>query len=207
MRARKPGRLPVALTLEEVRSILGELAGPPRLVVALLYGPGAGVGMAVRVSCFPPQAGAPIQERSGTTTSARGLRDSESCAHLRPAGWFVKTGRMSYIPSLLRHASSRGRLRHPHDSGADGTRRCEDDDDLHPCAEPGRRERSTKPDRETMTSRGGRQKIDRRLSRHDRTTPRRPITPPSGRWNDRASVSGRHLQFSFRRSRVVVATS
>jgi integron integrase len=40
VRARKPRRLPVVLTREEVRAILGRLDGPPRLVASLLYGAG-----------------------------------------------------------------------------------------------------------------------------------------------------------------------
>jgi len=40
VRARKPRRLPVVLTREEVRVILGRLDGAPRLVASLLYGAG-----------------------------------------------------------------------------------------------------------------------------------------------------------------------
>lgn len=39
-RARKPVRLPVVLTRSEVRSVLSNLHGPPRLVAGLLYGSG-----------------------------------------------------------------------------------------------------------------------------------------------------------------------
>lgn len=40
VRARKPRRLPVVLTKDEVRSILAEMSGTPKLVVSLLYGTG-----------------------------------------------------------------------------------------------------------------------------------------------------------------------
>jgi integron integrase len=40
VRARRPRRLPVVLTPEEVRRLLAELRGTPRLVAALLYGSG-----------------------------------------------------------------------------------------------------------------------------------------------------------------------
>ena len=38
--ARRPERLPVVLTREEVRVTFGEMSGTPRLVAALLYGAG-----------------------------------------------------------------------------------------------------------------------------------------------------------------------
>jgi len=38
--ARRPVRLPVVLTREEVRVILGEISGTPRIVSGLLYGAG-----------------------------------------------------------------------------------------------------------------------------------------------------------------------
>jgi len=49
--ARKPRRLPVVLTRAEVRSVLGQLGGRPRLVAALLYGAGLRLleGLALRV--------------------------------------------------------------------------------------------------------------------------------------------------------------
>jgi hypothetical protein len=38
VRARKPRSLPVALTRDEVRAVLGEMSGLPRLFSSLLYG-------------------------------------------------------------------------------------------------------------------------------------------------------------------------
>ena len=40
VRARRPRRLPIVLTREEVRSILGQLHGPDRIMTTLLYGAG-----------------------------------------------------------------------------------------------------------------------------------------------------------------------
>jgi integron integrase len=52
VRARKPKRLPVVLTRDEVQAILTELEGVPRLVCALLYGAGLrlleGLGLRVK---------------------------------------------------------------------------------------------------------------------------------------------------------------
>jgi site-specific recombinase XerD len=41
VRARKPARVPVVLSPEEVRQVLGQMRGTPRLVTELLYGSGA----------------------------------------------------------------------------------------------------------------------------------------------------------------------
>jgi site-specific recombinase XerD len=40
MRAERPARVPVVLTVEEVRSVIGAMSGTPQLVVKLLYGGG-----------------------------------------------------------------------------------------------------------------------------------------------------------------------
>jgi integron integrase len=40
VRARRPERLPVVLTQDEVRAVLGRLEGPPRLMAYLMYGAG-----------------------------------------------------------------------------------------------------------------------------------------------------------------------
>jgi len=51
VRARKPRRLPVVLTRDEVRSVLAEMAGVQKLVISLLYGTGMRLleGLRVRV--------------------------------------------------------------------------------------------------------------------------------------------------------------
>lgn len=48
-RARRPERVPCVLTRDEVRAVLGELAGQPRLVALLLYGSGVRLLEALRL--------------------------------------------------------------------------------------------------------------------------------------------------------------
>src|SRR5271169_4034531 len=49
VRARRPSRLPVVLTREEVRRVLSRLGGEPRLVATLLYGSGLRLMEALRL--------------------------------------------------------------------------------------------------------------------------------------------------------------
>jgi integrase len=49
VRARKPRKLPVVLTREEVRRIMAEMSGPARLVVSFLYGSGLRLLEALRL--------------------------------------------------------------------------------------------------------------------------------------------------------------
>jgi len=49
IRAKRPRRLPVVLTREEVRAVLGELEGGPRIVATLLYGGGLRLMEALRL--------------------------------------------------------------------------------------------------------------------------------------------------------------
>jgi integron integrase len=49
IRARRPHRLPVVMTREEVRAVLGKMRGSPRLVALLLYGSGLRLMEALRL--------------------------------------------------------------------------------------------------------------------------------------------------------------
>jgi site-specific recombinase XerD len=49
IRARRPHRLPVVMTREEVRAVLGKMSGSPRLVALLLYGSGLRLMEALRL--------------------------------------------------------------------------------------------------------------------------------------------------------------
>jgi len=49
VRARKPKRLPVVFTQEEVREILGRLSGVPFMIASLLYGSGLRLSEALRL--------------------------------------------------------------------------------------------------------------------------------------------------------------
>ena len=51
VRAKRPTRLPVVLSQDEVRAVLAELSGPPLLVATLLYGAGLRVLEALRLRC------------------------------------------------------------------------------------------------------------------------------------------------------------
>ncbi len=94
VRARKPKRLPVVLTRDEVEAILAELDGSPRLVCALLYGSGLrlleglclrvkdldisrgeitvrqGKGQKDRVTMLPGALSQPLQDRLGRCASS-----------------------------------------------------------------------------------------------------------------------------------------
>jgi site-specific recombinase XerD len=48
-RARRPGRLPVVLARAEVKAVLAQLSGSPRLVSELLYGAGLRLMEALRL--------------------------------------------------------------------------------------------------------------------------------------------------------------
>jgi integrase len=63
VRARKPQRLPVVLTQEEVRSVLERLAGSPLLVAALLYGSGLRLMEALRLWSSVPWSGVTREEQ------------------------------------------------------------------------------------------------------------------------------------------------
>ncbi len=52
--AQKPRKLPVVMTREEVRQVLGRLDGTPKLVVALLYGAGLRLLEALRLRVIEP---------------------------------------------------------------------------------------------------------------------------------------------------------
>ena len=77
VRAKRPERLPVVLTREEVAAVLRPLTGVPRLVASLLYGsglrchpaPGRGEN---RPACWrTAMTSVPCRNFSGTVTSAR----------------------------------------------------------------------------------------------------------------------------------------
>ena len=52
VRAKRPHRLPVVLTRQEVKSILGLLDGTERIITTLLYGAGLGLLECMRASCL-----------------------------------------------------------------------------------------------------------------------------------------------------------
>lgn len=54
LRAKRPPRLPVVLTRDEVRSVISRLNGPPKIVCSLLYGAGFRLleALQLRVHCL-----------------------------------------------------------------------------------------------------------------------------------------------------------
>jgi integron integrase len=68
---RRPARLPVVLSVEEVRAVLNAMHGMPRLVAALLYGSGLRVGEALALRIKD------IDFRAGTITvrAGKGAKD------------------------------------------------------------------------------------------------------------------------------------
>ena len=192
VRARRPQHLPVVLTRDEVRAVLGRLDGTPHLMAVLLYGAGlrllecahlrvkdvdftakpspacyatsspcgastktifraarAGwkcrtrwrgsirtprVGLAMGISRHPdlhrsdhPPAPPPPPARVGA--AARRQESPADCRHR-------EARELPHVPSLIRDASAGRRSRHPDRSGAAGTPRRGDNDDLHARPEP-----------------------------------------------------------------------
>jgi site-specific recombinase XerD len=80
VRARRPERLPVVLTREEVRAMLQRLTGVPRLMAYLLYG----AGRATRtVSPFCP----PSSRGTSRDTSRASAPSTRTTWPATPAGW------------------------------------------------------------------------------------------------------------------------
>jgi hypothetical protein len=214
VRARRARRLPVVLSRDEVRWVLGRLDGDRRLVAAMLYGAGSrlmeclrlrvqdvdverreimvrdGKGARDRMTMLPAslrsslvahlgevermhradltagwgacavadRAGSEVPERAGRVALAVGVPPGEPLGEPNHEGRGSPSRRRvaraeggagggggcgvdeaGYLPqpeALVRHAYSRGWVRHSDGAGAARTQRRPDDDDLHPRAEP-----------------------------------------------------------------------
>lgn len=81
-RMRRPTRLPVVLSVEEVRMVLNGMRGMPRLAAALLYGSGMRVGEALSLRVKD------LDLRAGTITvrSGKGAKDRMAILPRRLAG-------------------------------------------------------------------------------------------------------------------------
>jgi integron integrase len=212
-RAKKPARLPVVLTRDEVHKVFAHLHGTARLMVGLLYGSGLRLMECVRlrvkdidfgyaritvrdaksgrdrVTMLPINLAAPLQlhlqkvklQHDQDLADGFGevwLPDALARKYPRAArewSWqFVfpssrisidprtkikrrhqhrrkrtttggqkgralnrinQTCKLPYVSPLIRNASVRKRLRHPHSARIVGTQRRDHDNDLHPCAE------------------------------------------------------------------------
>lgn len=81
-RMRRPSRLPVVLSVEEVRMVLNAMRGMPRLAAALLYGSGMRVGEALSLRVKD------LDLRAGTITvrSGKGAKDRMAILPSRLSG-------------------------------------------------------------------------------------------------------------------------
>jgi integrase len=173
VRAKRPTRLPVVLSRDEVPAVLAELSGPPRLVTTLLYGAGLRVLEALRLrhkdvdfdrGQLVVRGGKGDLDRATMLPGGvRSLLQAQVERALRlhrddvrlGAGWvelplalgrkYPRAGREPRCPPLLRDTPPRGRLRHPDRPEAPRAPRSAHDHGLHPrpAPRPGRR---TEPD-------------------------------------------------------------
>src|SRR2546426_663662 len=124
VRAKRPARVPVVLTKEEVRLVLERVGGGARVGVAVgvpriagLCGPGH----------RPAAASSSPRDGGAAGVSGGGAGDGDGQA-----------GELSHATPLVRDASVGSRVRHPHGTGAIGPSRRQDHDDIHPCPAAGR---------------------------------------------------------------------
>ena len=149
-RATKPRRLPVVFTRREVEALLGAMSGVERLIGELLYGTGLRVIEAVRLRVkdleferneILVRGGKGRKDRRTMLPRSVVPRLREHLAKVRAVhdADLARGGGAVYLPhALAEKAPDRRRVRHPDRAGTAGPRGREDDDDLHPRAEPGR---------------------------------------------------------------------
>jgi integrase len=148
VRARRPRRLPVVLSRQEVRAVLDGLEGTPRLVCALLYGAGLRLLECLRLRVKDVD----FQRHEITVRDGKGGKDRVT---MLPAT--VKAPLQAHLQPFVRHAPPGRRVRHPHGPGAARPQGREDDDGLHPRAEPGRQGGAEPDGRVAGESRVGRE--------------------------------------------------
>ena len=130
VRAKRPLRVPVVLTREELRALLAQLEGTKWLMAALLYGAGLRLRECLKLRVKDVDFG----YRQITVRDGKGAKDRVT---MLPAGLAEplrahrQARRQPHAAPLLRHAASRGRLRHPHGTGAARARRREYDHGVH----------------------------------------------------------------------------
>ena len=164
VRAKRPERLPVVLTREEVRAVFQWLDGVPRLMACLLYGAGLRVLECCRLRVQDIDfATNQIVVRGGKgdkdrVTMLPGIAKADLSRHLdvvrtqhqrdlaAGAGWvelptallkkYPNAGREPPHPApFVRDAPARGRPRYPHRPGTAGAPGREHHHDLHPRPE------------------------------------------------------------------------
>jgi len=171
VRAKRPGRLPVVFTRDEVRKLLAQLqgGGAASLVVELLYGSGMrlleALCLRVEVSECGPRVGLAVGVSGGA--GVHGFCDSPTPAPPSApdgraarvqggaAGESDRQGRkLSHAAAFLCNSPARRRLRYPNRPRAVGPPQRRDDNDLHARAEP-RGTGREKPRRHALINRLG----------------------------------------------------
>ena len=132
-RARRSKRLPVVLTVAEVRSVLAQLDGAPWLFANLLYGSGLRLmeALRLRVKDLVFERGELIvrdakggKDRVTVLPASILSREGHAACGVDgdPQSGHFAAGGLPYIPALLCNSYAGSRLRHPHDARIAGAR-------------------------------------------------------------------------------------
>ncbi len=118
VRAKRPQRLPVVFTQEEVRAVLAQMEGVHALMAELLYGSGLRLLECLRLRVKDVDFGASqivVRDGKGGKDRVTVLPASliaDLTAHLR------RVEQLPHLPPLVRHPPAGERLRYPHSAGA-----------------------------------------------------------------------------------------
>ena len=133
-------RHPAEMGKQEIERFLTSLAVEriwPRPVAARsrteISGCGSRVGMAVGFPCFEDLPRCALWGAAALSSARIGPATRRTCRGA--GGGDRQAGGSAHAAAQFRHASPRGRLRHPHRPRAFGTPRPEDDNGLHPRTE------------------------------------------------------------------------
>ncbi len=124
VRAKRPKRLPVVLTVKEVSAILSQLRGTQWLIACLQYGSGLRLIESVRLRVMD--------------IDFRCQHHSESGDHSSTPSRNKQKSQLPYTASFICHPSSGKGDGYTHGAGATGAQGCSDNPDLYPCAQPWR---------------------------------------------------------------------
>ncbi len=139
VRAKPPQRLPVVLTREEVRTVLGKLDGVPRLMAFLLYGAGLRLLECCRLRVKDVDFGTNLRgtaHRPAAPSPPPRIRSPAGSEGRGPERRHRQAGHVPHLPTLVRHPPAGGQPRHPDGSGVARPPGCDHDHDLHPRSQP-----------------------------------------------------------------------
>ena len=142
VRAKRPRRLPVILTKEEVKRLLGCLQGTPRLMAVLLYG----AGLRLMECCRLRVKDIDFSRNQIVVRAGMGSRDRYTVLpaslkeplfrHLQAIKRHheedLKTPKLPHVPPFLRHPFTGRRLRYQDSSGAARTQGCKHHHGVYP---------------------------------------------------------------------------